>query len=106
MGLETNPPPSPASDDAFHAPTDDTVFEAPPKPEETEKTVFEAAPDIPSGLPTEPVPTSMPEEPPSMNFGAPNATASELLIDEPEPGHLFHADASETKRQTRRRFVW
>ena len=85
VGLETNPPPSPASDDAFHAPTDDTVFEAPPKPEETEKTVFEAAPDIPSGLPTEPVPTSMPEEPPSMNFGAPNATASELLIDEPEP---------------------
>ncbi len=85
VGLETNPPPSPASDDAFHAPTDDTVFEAPPEPEETEKTVFEAAPGIPSGLPTEPVPTSMPEEPPSMNFGAPNATASELLIDEPEP---------------------
>ena len=88
VGLETNPPPSPATDDAFRAPTDDTVFEAPPKPnepEQMEKTVFEAAPGIPSGLPTVPGPTSMPEELPSMDFGAPNATASELLIDEPEP---------------------
>ena len=91
VGLETNPPPSPASDDAFQAPTDDTVFEPPPEspqpeaPEDMEKTVFEAAPGIASGLPTEPVPTSMPEEPPRMDFGAPDATPSQLLIDEPEP---------------------
>lgn len=92
VGLETNPPPSQASDDIFQAPSDDTVFEAPPLPsslpapdDETDKTVFEAPPGIPSGLPTEALPTSLPNEPPSMDFGAPNATASELLIDEPEP---------------------
>ncbi len=88
VGLETNPPPSSPSHDALQAPTDATVLEAPPntaEPEGPEQTVFDAAPGIPSGLPTEPVPTSLPEEPPRTDLGAPNATASELLIDEPEP---------------------
>jgi len=104
VGLSTNPPPSPASDDAFQAPTDDTVFEAPPQPpepEQTEQTVFEAAPGIPSGLPTEPVPTSIPEAPPSMDFGAPNATASELLIDDPEPDAGDDGDISSTRMPPR-----
>lgn len=104
VGLSTNPPPSPASDDAFQAPTDDTVFKAPPQPtepEQTEKTVFEAAPGIPSGLPTEPVPTSIPEAPPSMDFGAPNATASELLIDDPEPDAGDDSDISSTRMPPR-----
>lgn len=82
VGLETDAPP-PAAEDPFQAPSDATVFEAAPQPEaEEEKTVFDAAPGVPGGLPAEPVP---PQEPPSMDFGAPNATASELLIDEPEP---------------------
>jgi len=104
VGLSTNPPPSPASDDAFQASTDDTVFEAPPQPpepEQTEQTVFEAAPGIPSGLPTEPVPTSIPEAPPSMDFGAPNATASELLIDDPEPDAGDDGDISSTRMPPR-----
>ena len=104
VGLETNPPPSPATDDAFRVPTDDTVFEAPPKPkepEQMEKTVFEAAPGIPSGLPTVPGPTSMPEELPSMDFGAPNATASELLIDEPEPDTADDSDYSSSRMPPR-----
>ena len=104
VGLSTDPPPSPASDDAFQEPTDETVFEAPPQPpapEDTEKTVFEAAPGIPSGLPTEPVPTSIPEAPPSMDFGAPNTTASELLIDDPEPDVDDDSDLSSTRMPPR-----
>jgi hypothetical protein len=87
VGLKTNPP-SPPSHDPFQVPADDTVFQPPPHDEETEKTVFEAPPGIPSGLPLEPpppMPSPSSQTSPRMGFGAPNATASELLIDEPEP---------------------
>ncbi len=100
VGLDTNPPPP--SEDPFQVPAEDTVSQPPPQVDEvTEQTVFEAPPGIASGLPLEPAPPPLSpplsEEPPSMSFGAPNATASELLIDEPEQDVGDEDDLSSTR---------
>ncbi len=66
------PPPEQEADPIFEPP-DDTVFEP---PQELEKTVFETPPAI----------ESLANEPTSANKPEPmSATASELIIDEPEP---------------------
>jgi len=102
VGLPTTPPPplAGANDDAFSS-SEATVFEAPP---ETEKTVFDPAPppvsrDSFGAPPLEPPPpplgtpsipgTGLPGIPDSPDTPdrsvSPSTTASELLIDEPEP---------------------